>query len=550
TTKPKAKKYRLRKEAGAAAAAAPAPAAAPERPVEREVVRRPVPLRMAEAPADPKAIQDAAKAGEVASASQARGDGTLDAIRKEGLTGRQLRMARRVAQKHGLAPTSDFEAVKLLRDQGIDPFQRANALELVKPGANVPAKQAQPQLPKTVDKQADPVAQGMTAAEKRAGQIKEIQLDIARRRRKKMSLLFARLAVFVGLPTLAMGYYFSVIASPMYATESSFLIQQNEASAGGAGGGLGGLFGGSQLATVQDSIAVQGYLTSREAMQRLDTDLGFKAHFSDPSLDAITRLPPDATDEAAYDIFKKNVKIGYDPTEGIIKMEVIAAAPEAARDFNLALIGYAEEQISSISQRLRDDQMAGARAAYAEAEDKRLEAAERLVALQTELKTVDPVGRIASIQGRIAQFETLLEERKLELQAQLQNRRPNQARVDGLQREIDNLTASVATQQRALTEANAGGGSLAQTQAQLRIAEVDFQTRDAMLQQALQGLEAARVSAERQVRYIAMSVPPTTPDTAAYPKAFEGTVLSFLIFAGIYLMISLTASILREQVSS
>ena len=39
----------------------------------------------------------------------------LDAIRREGLTGRQLRMARRVAQKHGLAPTSDFDAVRLLR---------------------------------------------------------------------------------------------------------------------------------------------------------------------------------------------------------------------------------------------------------------------------------------------------------------------------------------------------------------------------------------------------------------------------------------------------
>jgi capsular polysaccharide transport system permease protein len=36
----------------------------------------------------------------------------------------------------------------------------------------------------------------------------------------------------------------------------------------------------------------------------------------------------------------------------------------------------------------------------------------------------------------------------------------------------------------------------------------------------------------------------------SYPRKFENTVLAFLIFSGIYLMISLTASILREQVSS
>lgn len=58
----------------------------------------------------------------------------IDDIRKEGLTGRQLRMARRMAQKHGLAPTSDFDAVRLLRARGIDPFQGSNIVQLVSAG--------------------------------------------------------------------------------------------------------------------------------------------------------------------------------------------------------------------------------------------------------------------------------------------------------------------------------------------------------------------------------------------------------------------------------
>jgi capsular polysaccharide transport system permease protein len=36
----------------------------------------------------------------------------------------------------------------------------------------------------------------------------------------------------------------------------------------------------------------------------------------------------------------------------------------------------------------------------------------------------------------------------------------------------------------------------------------------------------------------------------SYPRAFENTAVALLIFAGIYLMMALTASILREQVSS
>jgi capsular polysaccharide transport system permease protein len=47
-----------------------------------------------------------------------------------------------------------------------------------------------------------------------------------------------------------------------------------------------------------------------------------------------------------------------------------------------------------------------------------------------------------------------------------------------------------------------------------------------------------------------MGVEPVATDEATYPRAFENTMLAFLIFSGIYLMISLTSSILREQVTA
>ena len=55
---------------------------------------------------------------------------------------------------------------------------------------------------------------------------------------------------------------------------------------------------------------------------------------------------------------------------------------------------------------------------------------------------------------------------------------------------------------------------------------------------------------DQLIRYLSVGVSPIAPDEPTYPRAFENTILAFLIFAGIYLMISLTASILREQVSS
>ena len=47
-----------------------------------------------------------------------------------------------------------------------------------------------------------------------------------------------------------------------------------------------------------------------------------------------------------------------------------------------------------------------------------------------------------------------------------------------------------------------------------------------------------------------MGVFPVAPNHAAYLRAFDNTLLAFLLFSGIYLMVSMTASMLREQVSS
>ena len=61
------------------------------------------------------------RSGEVTSTSEMRTAQSIDDIKREGLTGRQLRIARRVAAKNGIPATSDFDAVLQLRAKGIDP---------------------------------------------------------------------------------------------------------------------------------------------------------------------------------------------------------------------------------------------------------------------------------------------------------------------------------------------------------------------------------------------------------------------------------------------
>ncbi|MGR3614578.1 MAG: capsule biosynthesis protein [Paracoccaceae bacterium] len=564
TMKPKAKKFRIRRNAGdpattgagpegtgAQAQGTARPVSQPKQAAAQPARSQPAAARQPREPA-PAGAKSAVREGQVSSARETTVEGDIDAIRSEGLTGRQLRMARRVAQKHNLPATSDFDAVRLLRKKGFDPFQRSNMLELVvsPDGKSKEAVETgdpgKVQLPQTipVGKETLP-STDLSPAQRREQEISEIQHDLVKRRRRKLGLLLTRLAFFVLLPTFIAGYYFYAVATPMYSTKSAFLIIKNESG----GSGVGGLFSGTQFATSQDSIATQTYLHSKDGMLRLDREEGFREHFSQPWIDPIQRLDADASNEDTYKLYKKYVEIGYDPTEGVIHLDVAAADPEVAAEFSRRLISYAEQRVNQLSKQKRSDQMREATKSFDSAVTERRNAQLALVNLQQQGAILDPQGVIAGLRGRINQVEIQLQEKELQLAALLDNARPNRAKVEGARGDISRLENLLADLNAQMVDASKGENSLAQLAVRIQMAQADLATRDLMLQSALQEVESTRQEANKQVRYLTTSVQPVASQEPSYPRKFENTILAFLIFSGIYLMISLTASILREQIS-
>jgi capsular polysaccharide transport system permease protein len=514
------------------------------------------------------------------------------AIAAEGLTQRQFRRAILIAQKNQLEPATKLDAVRLLREAGVDPFSRASVLRVVSsetddtagqppaaadvppvasrepasdpgpvvppepmpsaapsqtgrelarlPGDTVqlPKRARQPQLPSTEQR----------AEVNQAAEILRMQQDIARRRRRRLALLAARLFAFVMLPTFLAGWYFYVIATPIYSVRSEFVIQQ--AGPASSGGQLGGLFSGTAFATSTDSIAVQGYLQSREAMTRLETDVGFSAHFQGAEIDGLQRLDEGASLEAAYKVYRKYLKISFDATEGVIRMDVMAADPQLAAQWSEQLIKYAEEQVDHLTSRLRSDQMKDAQERYDGAQKSLNESHRKLIELQEKFKVISSETEVTLIISQIASLEGQITQERLGLAQMEANAEPNQARMEPVKRRIAVLEAQVAELRARMTETTSGGASLAAVQGELLVAQADVQTRQMMLAQALQSMETALIEANRQVRYLSLSVSPIPPDEPTYPRAFENTMVTMLIMLGIYLMISMTAAILREQVSS
>lgn len=558
TMKPKAPKFRIRRPPTRPQSSAAAEATSPAETTGVGSAQD-APFTL-DTPAD-DGFGDQAFPGSAKAKTDAVAASSIAEIRREGLTGRQLRMARRLAQKQGLNPSSDFDAVRQLREKGIDPFDRSNMIELVHNKESQSAQaagegaatgaSAQPQrkagLPQTVPEQPKNLPGEHVPQSGPLGlhEVERIQRDIARRRRRSLILLGARLGAFVILPTLACMFYFAFVATHSYATKSEFIVQQAEISSG-----AGGLLGGTAMATSQDSILVQDYLTSRGALQRLDAEYGYREHFSDPTIDSLQRVPPDASNEDLYAHYKKHISVGYDPSEGVLRMEVSALSPDMSRIFSEALISYAEERVDQITERKRADQMRGANETFQGAEEKMVEAQNTVLALQEQMGILDPKSETAGLMNQINTLEVQLTEKRLQLSQLLDNARPNAARVAGVEGDIERLTQLIDDLRSQLTNETGSEASLASVTARLRIAEVDLETRTMMMQESLQQLEAARIEANRQVRFLSIGVAPVPPDEPSYPRVFENTLIAFFIFGAIYLLVSVTIAILREQVSS
>ncbi len=442
------------------------------------------------------------------------------------------RKARRKAKVMGLLAESDEHAAQMLEERGINVLEDEVSIltdqNMLDGGAGAGSSGGE-----------------MSEAE-RVTEVYKIQRLLVRRRRFRLMLLFLRLGFFVLLPTFVVGRYYYGQATDMYETKSEFVIQMSE---GGGGASLGGLFSGTGFATSADSITVQGYLTSREAMIRLDDELGYRAHFQQDFIDNVQRLPKDASLEETYKLYQKNVIVGYDTTEGVIRMQVVAATPEASQAFSEALISYAEERVDQLSQRVREDQMDGARVSYEEAEIALLSAQNTVLELQQKRGVFSADAEISTQMGIISSLVLQIEEKRLSLAEILDNPNPNAVRLEVLENEIRRREDRVEELRLELTETTADNVPLAIISGELSIAESDLATRQAMLQQALVQLELARIEANRQVRYLSMGVSPVAPDVPTYPRKLESTMLAFLIFMSIYVLLSLTISVLREQVS-
>ncbi len=391
------------------------------------------------------------------------------------------------------------------------------------------------------------------ARAQREARMKEIRGELRRRRRLRSLGILIRFLIFVIGPTAFVGWYYYEKATDMYVSESALLFKSG--SSGGGGSGLFGALGGG-FSTIQDSVALQEYMLSRDILERLAAEHDYISHFQSEEIDSWHRLPADANFDDAHKYFKGGLlrsgklAVSFDAAEGIIRLEVTGATPEASKRFSTAIISYGEELVNSLNERSRNDGVVFAEKKVAEAKQELREAQGRVAAVQEQLNIFSVEAEAGGLQTRILGLEVEIDAINGEI-AKLQTvaKDPNDSRYVPLRLDLELKTQELAGLRTRLTGGGdkANGPSMAQLSSELDLARVELTTANLLYTSALNSLETAIASATSQSLYLETVVQPSEPQKSSKPARLQNTGLVFLICFALYILGLLTISLIREQ---
>ncbi|MFY3078672.1 sugar ABC transporter [Achromobacter xylosoxidans] len=330
------------------------------------------------------------------------------------------------------------------------------------------------------------------------------------------------------------------VATPRYEAESRFFVQSGSGQQGGGAmaasllttGNSGGMLGG-----FVDGWAVSDFLRSRDSMRQLDKKVGLRQYLRNAGLDPANHLSEDSSEDDLYRAYRASVQVSFNALEQIDVLRVRAYSPEDAEMLSKALIGLAEDFVSSMNEKGVADKLKVSEESVRQAEQKALAAREALTSWRTTHGNIDPTATVAMLLNLSSQLEAELSSAQINLDKirALGNKdhfmlKPAETQVVALKKRL----ASV--RQRLSGEGNTEAKQLKSYEA-LRNTQA---FADSNLTLAQQSYQQAVTDALRLQRYLSIIAKPVSTDRPSSPRT--GVLLLQALALGFVLMFVLRAA--------
>jgi capsular polysaccharide transport system permease protein len=332
--------------------------------------------------------------------------------------------------------------------------------------------------------------------------------------------------LFVLLPFLLIAFYFLFIASDRYASGAGFAVRNMSAQSGtDLLGSVTGLVGSGS--STSDSYIVIKFLESRDLLESLIEETDFLQIYGNNAIDAISRIPEDLLIEERLKSWKRYIDASFDPSSGIIRFEVQAFQPEEAHLIASKILEQVKVLTNELSEQARKDSMSYAEQELALAEARLLEARTDLRLFRKNTNSVDLSASAMAQIELLANLEKELIEIKARIEVLKESLNEDAPSIKALERKAEALEFQISEKSGGLKITGQSNelSSLLANQEELQTQKTFAETAYAS---AMASLEAARMEASRNQRYLAIYTHPSLPEYPIYPKRLLYSLFAFI----------------------
>lgn len=356
--------------------------------------------------------------------------------------------------------------------------------------------------------------------------------------------------VLVIVPTVLTALFYLFLATNQYATTSQFAVRGANSSGGSVDvlGMVAGISGASSSES-SDSYIILDFINSRELIDDLRDRIDLRAIYDRPEADFYYRFDPTKPVEDFVEYLKMMILPEFDTTSGIITLTVRAFRPEDAQLVAENVIAASERLVNEISRRAREDVLRGSREEVARAEQRMRLTRATLASFRGTEADLNPGASATAQQTLITGLESSISAQRSQLGALLATMTDKSPLVVETRRQI-------AAYEEQLKVERAKVGSSADGQTNTVLNERLRRFEELMIEQsfaeraytsALASLEAARMDADRQQRYVSVFVSPRQPEYPLYPQAMRWTAFMFGLCLIVWGLLSIVAAGIRDH---
>lgn len=335
--------------------------------------------------------------------------------------------------------------------------------------------------------------------------------------------------------------YWSVMATERYVSEATVVLGSPEIAptAFSFSSLLSGTGGSGDL------LLLREHLLSVDMLRKIDETLKLREHYSQSSIDFLSRMSADASIESFHQHYLKHVEIVFDEYSAVLRVRVQAYSSEMAHAMATQLLTAGEAHMNDMGQRLAQEQLNFIDAQVATLSERLLTSREALLTFQNKHGLVSPSGTVESIFAIVSQLQGQLALREAEKKAGSRFQSNNAAEMVRLQSQIDALKQQIDLEKARMAQTS--GDALNRLAAEYETIQLQARFALELYSNSLMALENTRVEAARKLKQISVLQQPTMPEYAVEPRRIKAMMIFTFFAMCIAALIHLVMLVIRDH---